>query len=598
MAGRNVYAVGLAPGKTLLAQTVSGTVQRATGAVIGGAAVELVGPTPERVRRATTSEAGRYAFTSVNAGTYTLTARLPGFRPATAPVTVDTAGRYLVNLTLETAVLQEVVVTATRGEQELGNVPAAVSVVTKDEIQQARVTTHIEESLRRVPGVRVEDELGGSSRTRIIIRGSGTRANSPAGSGVRGVRVFVDGIPKNNAGGSAQDLINIDLGSAQRIEVLRGPSSALYGNQSGGVVNVITEDGPPGGLASFRQTVGSYGLFREHFKFGGESGRVNYFASAFRTDQDGYRQQSRFNSTGFHGKLRFDIDGRSNLMLVGSFDRLFQESPGPLTEPQFIQDPRQADSVFALNNVRSTVEEFRLGAVYSRELFGRDLLELTGYYIPRHLGPFQQIGVRIPQDFTNRGGGLRYLYAGSLGRFANRFTIGSDFQNTPITTGTFNSVNGAALAELEENATTVGVYALDEFSLRENLLVTLGGRWDNIHFTSENLARATPTASRLFQKFTPKVGLTYQPAPVLSVYGTYSKAFEAPVIGELRVLPGGVFGFNGTLEPQVSDNYEVGARGTPLDWLGFQLAVFRQDVRNFISPFGTFPDNTFQMWER
>ncbi|MBA3556472.1 MAG: TonB-dependent receptor, partial [Gemmatimonadales bacterium] len=115
-----------------------------------------------------------------------------------------------------------------------------------------------------------------------------------------------------------------------------------------------------------------------------------------------------------------------------------------------------------------------------------------------------------------------------------------------------------------------------------------------IHFTSENLTRATPVASRLYQKFTPKVGIAYQPTPVVSLYATYGRGFEAPVIGELRVLPGGVFGFNAELEPQVSDNFEVGARGEPLPWLAFQAAVFQQDIKDFISPFGTFPNNSFQ----
>ncbi len=573
---------------------LSGTVRGPSDTLVGGAAVTLISDQTGEARTDTTDQRGAYRFSGLMAGRYTLRSTAPGFRQLIRPVAVGGRAAQVMNLTLDAAVLREVVVTATRAEQEIAKVPAAINVITRDEIQLGRAATHLEESLRRIPGVRVEDELGGTSRTRIIIRGVGTRANSPAGSGVRGVRVLVDGIPKNNGGGSAQDLINLDLESAERIEVLKGPSSALYGNQSGGVVNIITEDGRPGGFFNFRQTVGSYGLFREHLKFGGESDKLNYFASAVRTDQDGYRAQSYYNNTGFQAKLRYSIDAKSNLTALIGFDRQFQKSPGPLTEAQFVQDPRQADSAFAVNNVRSTVEEFRVAAIYRRELFGQDALEVTGYYIPRHLGPFQQIGVRIPQDFTNRGGGVRYLYAGPLGRLANRLTIGAEFQNTPITTGTFNSATGAAAAELEENSVIFGAYILEELSLRDNLQLTLAGRFDNVHFTSENLTRATPPSSRLFQKFTPKAGITYQPVRAVSLYGTYGKGFEAPVLGELRTLPGGVFGFNADLEPQVSHNYEVGARAEPLPWLAFQVAVFRQDVRDFISPFGTFPNNSFQ----
>ncbi len=584
--------VATSPALAQSSASLSGVIRATSGTPVGSATVTLSGEGLDTPRTSTTGESGRYRFSELSPGAYALRVIRPGFREGDARVTLT--GDQRLDIALVPVPLQEIVVTASRGEQEIARVPAAINVITRDEIQQGRAATHLEESLRRIPGVRVEDELGGTSRTRIIIRGTGTRANSPAGSGVRGVRVLVDGIPKNNGGGSAQDLINIDLESVERIEVLKGPSSALYGNQSGGVVNIITESGRPGGFFNVRETVGSYGLFREHAKFGGESGKLNYFASAVRTDQDGYRAQSRYNNTGFTAKTRYTINEKSNLTTLVGFDRQFSQSPGPLTEAQFGSNPRQADSTFLANNVRSTVEEFRLGVIYRRELLGQDALELTGYYIPRHLGPFQQIGVRIPQDFTNRGGGARYLYLGPLGRLANRLTIGAEFQNTPITTGTFNSVTGAALAELEENSTLFGAYVLDELSLRDNLQLSVGGRFDNIHFTSENLTRATPVASRLYQRFTPRVGATYQPAPPLSIYATYGKGFEAPVIGELRTLPGGTFGFNATLEPQISDNYEIGARGEPLRQVAFQVSVFHQKITNFISPFGEFPNNSFQ----
>jgi iron complex outermembrane receptor protein len=328
---------------TLLSQqaSVSGTVTGATGAAVSGAAVELTGSDRGVIDRSVTDNAGRYRFPSVEPGAYRITARFPGFRPADVPVTVAEAREYVVNLTLTAVVLNELVVTASRDEQELGDVAAAVTVISQDEIQLGRKATNLEEPLRQVPGVRVEDELGGvGSRTRIIIRGTGTRANSPAGSGVRGVKVLVDGIPKNNAGGSAQDLVNVDLESVERIEVLKGPSSALYGNQSGGVVNIITEDAPRSGTGRYRQTVGSYNLFREHLKVGGRGDRYSWRVSAFRTDQDGFRQHSNFSTTGFDSKFSFTLNDRSRLTAVVAFDRNFQRSPGPLTQEQFDQDIR------------------------------------------------------------------------------------------------------------------------------------------------------------------------------------------------------------------------------------------------------------------
>lgn len=523
-------------------------------------------------------------------------------QPETGPIVpgavTDTGGAPLAGARVEqkpTELTETIVISGTRSATKVKDVPAAITVVSGEEVQQDRKALSLEESLKFVPGVRVEDELGSAGRTRIIIRGTGTRANSPAGSGVRGIKVLVDGIPKNNAGGSAQDLTDIDLEAVDRIEVLRGPSSALYGNQSGGVVNIITQEGQPTPFAEYRQTVGSYGLFREHAKVGGETGNLNYFFSGFRTDQSGYRQNSQFNNTGFNGKARFTLDPRSSLTAILGFDRNDERSPGPLTQARFDQDPKQADPTFLSNGVRAVTDELRLGLIYQRELLDHSSLELTGYYLPRHLGPFQQIGVRIPQDFMNRGAGARFLLGEPIFNLGNRLTVGADFQDTPITTGTFNSVTGAALAETEEHATTFGAYILEELNLLPNLVLSGAGRIDWVHFTSENLTKAAGQAGRLYEKFTPRIALTFSPVRTLSTYASFSQGFEAPVIGELRTLPGGAFGFNSALNPQTSNNYEVGARGTVIaDRLDFEIAGFRQDVHDLISPIGLFPNNSFQ----
>ena len=571
---------------------VTGTVTSPGGAV-AAAAVSL--------RRAgiaaysaQTDAAGRFAFPQVAAGGYMLVVSKEPFPRYAAPISVVTGQTRIVDVTLGINTLSDVVVTASRSAQPLANVAAAVTVVDSSDIQTARRGINLEESLRRVPGVRVEDELGSSGRTRIIVRGTGTRANSPAGSGVRGVKILVDGIPKNNAGGSAQDLINIDLNSVQRIEVLRGPSSALYGNQSGGVVNMITEEGGPVTTWSLQQTVGSYGLYREHAKVSGRQGPLSYRISGFRTDLGGFRKQSRFDDTGLDGKFIFDIDDRSRVTMLLAYDRSFQESPGPLTAAQNTANRTQASPTFATNDVHSYVDELRFAGIYNLQLFGRDEFQFTGFYIPRHLGPFVQIGVRIPQDFTNRGTNVRYVAGRALGGMESRFTVGVDFQDTPINTGTFNSTTGAATAFTEENATTVGAYALEELALLPAVRLSAGIRNDRIRFASRDLTKANTHASRTFTKTTPKVGLTLQATPALSLYASYSRGFETPVIGELRVIPGGTFGFNKGLDPQTSTNYEVGARGDLFQRMTFEIALFKQLVKNQINPVGTFPNNSFE----
>jgi iron complex outermembrane recepter protein len=588
-----------APG-TLFSQgraTLSGTVQDVSGLTMPRTLVELRDPNTRAARTQVTNDRGVFEFRDVEPGTYEIRVGEDGFRPVVLPVVVDAGRPQVVNVTVERLyVLERLVVTGTRTEREVGNIVAAVTIVDGETVRQGK-GINLEESLRRVPGMTVQDELGTGHRTRIIVRGTGTRANGSGGAGVRGVRVMVDGIPKNNAGGSAQDMTNIDLESVGRIEVLKGPSSALYGNQSGGVVNLVTRAPSPTPVLTFRQTVGAYGLFREHLSYGGQKGDLSYMMSAFRTDQEGFREHSAFNRTGFHSKFGLALDPRTDVSIVFSFDRNTEESPGPLTAEQFAQNPRLADPAFVESDFRSTIEEMRFGVTYRRRDLlglGPDELEILGFYVPRHLSPFTQLGGRLAQDFTNRGATVRYLNAASLAGLENRFTVGIDFHNTPITTGSF-AVAGTPRAMLEENSTVYGVYALEELAMLHNLRLNLGARYDNIHFSVRDLARqGQPKLNRTFERITPKIGLTYRPVAPLSLYATFSGGFETPTIGEMRTLPGGEFGFNADLEPQRSTNYEVGARGQPFSWLTFESAAYRQLVHNLISPIGTAPNASFQ----
>ena len=219
--------------------TARGQVLTAAGNPVPRATVELL-DAGGRIERTTRSdESGRFSLAAPAAGRFRLRATSLGYLPSVVDIDLTTGAETSVNITLEEApsVLSQVVVSATRSGQELAKVPASVSVVSQDVIQgTGRRNTSIEEVLRTVPGVVIRDQLGGASRATIAIRGAG----SSNAFGVRSIRLLIDGIPKNNAGGSGQDLANLDISSISSIEVLRGPASTLYGNQAGGVVAMTT----------------------------------------------------------------------------------------------------------------------------------------------------------------------------------------------------------------------------------------------------------------------------------------------------------------------------------------------------------------------
>jgi iron complex outermembrane receptor protein len=482
--------------------------------------------------------------------------------------------------------LETVVVSGTRRETEIADVAAAVTLVGPEIIQPMRRGTNLEETLRRVPGALLRDSLGGSSRVTISIRGAGATALD----GARGVRLFVDGIPKNNAGGSAQDFINIDLTAAERIEVLRGPSSALYGNQAGGVVSITTQSGGPQPAFAFSQVLGSDGFSRTHLGGGGQSGsgRFNAFGTIFKTALDGFRDGSRQDSTGFSGKFGVAVDDQSTLSLVMGYDNQTQGLPGALTASEMAANPRQANPVAAaLGGNTLALDEFRFGGTYRRD-FRSAQVEATGYYTPRGIGYFFFETRRINQIFVNRGVTGRVVVPGLFGTAA-RLTTGVDYQNTPITTGNFGRADtvlaGQTLAENEESATTVGPFALLDVPLGARVSAIAGVRYDRIMFSTENLIRPQDgRADILYEQLSPRVGITFRLAQDMALYASYNEGFEAPILDQLRSSSSrdGEFTANNSLKPLSVRAFEVGARGQIGRRLSFEAAAYRQRAENLI----------------
>ncbi len=481
--------------------------------------------------------------------------------------------------------LETVVVSGTRREAELAEVPAAVTLVEEDVIRHMQRGSNLEESLRRVPGALLRDQLGGSSRVTVSIRGAG----ATAADGARGVRLFIDGIPKNNAGGSAQDFINIDLSAAERIEVLRGPSSALYGNQAGGVVSITTESGGPRPAITLSQVLGSYGFSRTHVAGGGQASKhaINYFGTAFKTALDGFRENSTQDDAGFTGKLGMTIDDRSALSVVMAYDNSTQRLPGELTFDEMAADPRQANPVaMAFGGTSLALDEFRFGGTYRRD-FTAAQVEATGYYTPRGVGYLNIETLRLNQHFVNRGATARIVVPNVFGTTA-RVTTGIDYQNTPITTGTFGRVNtvlaGRSLSENEESATNLGPFALVDVPIGGRFSATAGVRYDHITFATENLIRPQDGRSEIvYEQFSPRVGVTYRLTDDVAVYSSYNEGFEAPILDQLRnsPAPDGEFVANRTVKPFDLRAFEVGARGQI--WrLTFEASAYRQRTNNLI----------------
>ncbi|MBX9856554.1 MAG: TonB-dependent receptor [Gemmatimonadaceae bacterium] len=581
--------------------SVRGQVVSSAGKPLARATVELLGDGGRTVRAVRTDESGRFVLPTAGSGRLSIRASSVGFAPSVITVDVAQGGTSTVTITVTEvpSVLGQIVVSASRSGQELAKVPASVTVVSSEVIQApGRRNTNIEEALRTVPGVVVRDQLGGASRATISIRGAG--ASNPFG--IRGIRLMIDGVPKNNAGGSGQDLANLDMSSIANIEVLRGPASTLYGNQAGGVVSMTSEAGGPT-RRQLQVLGGSFGFARAHAKATGEAydGTLKYLVSAWRTQQDGYRDNSNFDQTGFSTKFVYQPDDRSTVTAVMSYDNLGQDVSGGLTAEEVRRSPRIADSTsFArVGGVRldnfGRFDEFRLGLNVQRSLTKSEQVETQLFYVPRTIHEGPALTQFIQQSFSNRGVTVRLLSTRALGTVGSRFTAGADFHDTPIQTTTTGRARttaaGTAFSAFDEQATAVGVYVLEELAFSDALTLTAGARSDNIRFRQQNKLRAAQTEPRTFTRVTPKVGVTYRVNKNFSSFANFSESFEAPVIGQLRNSPrsDGEFITNQSVKPLAIRTYEAGARGV-IGRASVELTVFRQRISdqavsvNFLRP--------------
>jgi iron complex outermembrane receptor protein len=492
--------------------------------------------------------------------------------------------------TAQPLILDPVVVTATRLPERLTDVPAAISVVEQPDIQEARPTVSLDEPLNRVPGVFVQNSDNFAQDFRIQIRGFGTRA----AFGVREIKVLVDGLPETLPDGQTE-LDGIDLGAIGRIEVLRGPASSLYGNASGGVIQLFTEDGPDVPTAEARLTGGSFGFGKYQLKGGGHAGTARLFLSGSFLQLDGYRDHSATRSGIVNGKLRFDLNDRTDVtLLLNGVDAPVAEDPGGLTRAEADNTPRQASPLNVQLHAGEDVQQGRLGIVAHHHTDSGEISAYTyGLYrdfsnnlpIPPSVPP-DQGGIVTFHRFSP-GGGLRYLYAAPFLGWTQDLTAGVDVQYQDDERRRYSNVygqRGALGLQQRDQVTGVGPYLRETIFLRPDLEVDAGVRYDNVRFATD--VRYPPNSgasgSRTFDQWSPAGGIRYSPQRWLSLFGDIGTAFQVPTTTELA-NPNGP-GFNPDVGPQNATSYEAGAR-TQWDRAQGEVVGYFVDITDELIPY-------------
>ena len=483
--------------------------------------------------------------------------------------------------------LDEIVVRATRMEKRASEIPAAVSVITKNDIQRGRQQLALDESLAAIPGVFIQDRYNYSRDLRISIRGFGARS----AFGIRGVKIIVDGIPETLPDGQGQS-DSIDIGSTEQIEVIRGPSSSLYGNASGGVINITSERGPAEPFIETRLSAGEFGFNQVQLKTGGNSGRLNYMVNLSKMEFDGYRDHSEAESSLLNARFAFAIDEESELgIVVNATDQPVAHDPGGIDLATAQADPTSARQRNVDFDASEVLKQQRLGLTYKKSFGERHELRIRNHYVWREFANMLPFGGGGATQFDRFyvGGGASYAYNGELWGKPNRLVTGVDLDRQDDDRQRFDNdmgTLGPLISDQDEIVTNVGLFVQNELSLSDDLALTVGLRYDEIDYEVKDkfLSDGDDSATRTLDELSPMLGLLYSPFDAASFYATISTAFEAPTTTELANASG-TGGFNPDIDPQLATNYEVGIKGTLAERNSYEVALFSIDVEDELIPF-------------
>ncbi len=482
--------------------------------------------------------------------------------------------------------LGTITITPARVEKSIDEIPAAVSIVGQDDIQLGTQQLGLDESLGGVPGLFTLNRYNFAQDLRMSIRGFGARSSF----GIRGIKIIVDGIPETLPDGQGS-VDGIDLGSASSIAVIRGPSSSLYGNASGGAILVESEKGTPVPFANLRTTVGDFGFNNTQLKAGGESERLNYLVNLSDTTLDGYRDHSEYENTQLNTRLEAALKGGASLLAtVHHTDQPVAQDPGSLTEEDANSDPEQARAQNETFDAGEELEQTRIGFRYKTGLDENRDFEARIYNTQRDFSnklPFENGGaVKLDRDFS--GAGLMFTLRGELAGRDNRLLLGVDYDRQDDDRRRFDNLSGtlgALTFDQNEEVTSLGTYLQNETRLSDSVELTVGIRYDDIEFDVDDafLDDGDDSGKVDLDQTSPMVGVSVDLGNDTRFYATISTAFETPTTTEFA-NPDGGGGFNQSLDPQESTNYEIGIkRRTATE--RFEVALFHIEVDDELTPF-------------
>jgi iron complex outermembrane recepter protein len=489
--------------------------------------------------------------------------------------------------------LAPVVVTATRVEQNSFDLPIAIDVVDQGHIEDAQLQNQLSENLSRIPGVTAQNRNNQAQDPQISSRGFGSRASF----GVRGIRLYVDGIPLTMPDGQGQPGV-VDLSSIRSVEVMRGPFSALYGNSSGGVIQMLTKNATKTPEIGATVMFGSDNTKREILNASGTTENIEYLLGVSNFETDGYRDHDKGDKQQATAKFKFNISDDTKLTtLINWFDQKAQDPLG-LTRAQAFSDPKSAGVGAVTSNTRVERSHTQVGFNLEHTLNDSNSINLMTYVGTRDNLQYLSLPSSPPINANGRasiiardfwGTDLRWDNKGYLASMPYNFSAGLNYGKMSDARTDINADNGIqrvvgtpfSLNRDEDNiAKNFDQYMQGKLSVTDNVDIHAGVRHTKVRLEVKDhlITASSPdnSGSVEYQKTTPVIGAIWKVTPTFNLYANFGKGFETPTFVEAA--------YNSTasnatpnlnLKPSESRNVEVGAKAFITDNTQVNLNLFR-----------------------
>lgn len=489
--------------------------------------------------------------------------------------------------TLQRITFDEVQVSALRISTPTMQQPFSVATYRAGTLQETRQQLSLQEYLYQIPGLFSLNANNYAQDLRISIRGFGARS----AFGIRGVNIVVDGIPETTPDGQGQ-VDNLNIGLIDRMEILKGPSSALYGNASGGVIQIYTKQDFEQNFLNAGLTFGSFNMQQYQLSGGWVHQRTRAILQATHTRTDGYREQSNLENTNINARVFHDFSDRSKLNFQLNYTNSpVGDDPGGINADDAAADRRQARDQNVRFAAGESIAQFKVGSQYQYQLSDNKSLQLYGFYSTRDFEGRLPIGgdgwIELQRAYFGQGG--HFKTQSSLPSGTNTFQVGYEWAVQNDDRQRFandEGVRGDMVLDQVERFSTLGLYLLDHLSF-DRWLFSFGLRYDLNHLEADDQFRADgdQSGSRDLSALNPSIGINYELSRMLHVYGSYRTSFETPSLSELSANPSGAAGFDPDLKSQRAYNYELGFKGLIGGNMDFDLAFFHINTKNDLVPY-------------